>query len=368
MGTIDYRRRWRSVKKFLSNNDYDAYLISRPANIRWLSDSNSAPGSPPSASLAYAIIPKKGKPIALSSTLERERVRKFNAISNLKVFGPYEDVSKDGPSSDIVLKNLAKENAWSSICFDNLTTKFRGTKSKQVTEIEKLRMIKDKEELKRIKCSTALTDKAQKFTRHLVECGNGLTEKEVASEIDYFMRRKGIQENSFGTIIAAGYNSAFPHHNNSNKRLKNGEPVICDFGVFMNGYCSDITRTYFVGGETSDYWKKRYNAVLEAQRKSFDTVSDGKLCHDIDSAGRDFLRNLDFAKYFVHGTGHGFGLEVHESPSITFRSKDTLHTNMTITIEPGIYIPKKGGIRIEDDVLVNKDHATTLTKAARNLF
>tara|TARA_B100001750_G_scaffold135280_1_gene107630 strand:+ start:18937 stop:20043 length:1107 start_codon:yes stop_codon:yes gene_type:complete len=368
MGSIDYRRRWRAVKRFLSNNNYDAYLVSRPANIRWLSDSNSSPGSPPSASLAYAIIPKKGKPIGLSSTLEQERVRKFNAISNLKIFGPYEDLSRDAISSDIALKNLAKENAWSSICFDTLSTKFRGIKSKQVAEIEKLRMVKDQEELKRIKSSISVSDKAQRFTRHLVECGEGLTEKEVASEIDYFMRRKNIQENSFGTIVASGYNSAFPHHNNSNKRLKNGEPVICDFGVFMNGYCSDITRTYFVGGETTDYWKKRYNAVLEAQQRSFNRVSNGQSGHDVDSAGRDYLRKLDFAKYFVHGTGHGFGLEIHESPSMTFKSKDILRKNMTITIEPGIYIPKKGGIRIEDDILVTKDHAITLTKAARNLF
>ena len=368
MGTIDHGKRWRAVKRFLSNNNHDAYIISKPANIRWLSDSNSAPGSPPSSSLAYAIIPRKGKPIGLSSTLEKERVRKFNAISNLKVFGLYEDVSKDGVSSDIVLKNLVKENGWSSMCFDTLTTKFRGIKTKKASEIENLRMVKDQEELKRIKRSTNLADKAQRFTRYLVECGKGLTEKEVASEIDYFMRRKNIQENSFGTIIASGSNSAFPHHSNSNKRLKNGEPVVCDFGAFIDGYCSDITRTYFVGGETSDYWKQRYNLVLEAQQKSFQEVFDGQTGHNIDSAGRNHLREKGYAKYFIHGTGHGFGLEVHEAPSITFKSKDVLRENMTITIEPGIYIPKKGGIRIEDDVLVHKGHATTLTKAARNLY
>ena len=171
MGSIDYRRRWRAVKRFLSNNNYDAYLVSRPANIRWLSDSNSSPGSPRSGSLAYAIIPKKGKPIGSSSTLEQERVRKFNAISNIKIFGHYEDLSRDAISSDIALKNLAKENALSSVCFDTLSTKFRGIKSKQVAEIEKLRMVKDQEELKRIKSSISVSDKAQRFTRHLIECG-----------------------------------------------------------------------------------------------------------------------------------------------------------------------------------------------------
>ena len=368
MGTIDYRKRWRAVKSFLSNKNYDAYLVSKSGNVRWLSDSNSAPGSPPSASLAYAIIPRKGKPIGLSSTLEKERVRKVNAISNLKVFGHYEDLATDGTTSSAVIKNLAKKNDWSSVCFDALPIKLRGVKARRVSQIENLRMVKDQEELKRIKRSINLSDKAQRFTRYLVECGKDLTEKEVASEIDYFMRRKNIQENSFGTIIASGSNSAFPHHSNSNKRLKNGEPVVCDFGAFIDGYCSDITRTYFVGGETSDYWKQRYNSVLEAQQKSFQEVFDGQTGHNIDSAGRNYLREKGYAKYFVHGTGHGFGLEVHEAPSITFKSKDVLRENMTITIEPGIYIPKKGGIRIEDDVLVHKGHATTLTKAARNLY
>ena len=147
-----------------------------------------------------------------------------------------------------------------------------------------------------------------------------------------------------------------------------GDPVICDFGVFWDGYCSDITRTYFVGGSPSDEWRKIYDIVMEANKRSTNALVEGNTGHLVDKAGRDFIRKNGYGSNFVHGTGHGFGLEIHEFPSVTYKSKVKIQNSMAVTIEPGIYIPGKGGIRIEDDVLPNKENPEVLTKAKKELY
>ena len=182
------------------------------------------------------------------------------------------------------------------------------------------------------------------------------------------MGRKGIQENSFTTIIASGPNAAHSHHSNTNRQLEIGDPVICDFGVFWDGYCSDISRTYFVGGEPSKKWAEIYNIVLEANKLSTKELSVENTAHKVDNAGRKFIQKKGYGSNFVHGTGHGFGLEIHEFPSLTYKSKTIIKDSMAVTIEPGIYIPGKGGIRIEDDVLVNGKDPIILTKAEKELY
>ena len=182
------------------------------------------------------------------------------------------------------------------------------------------------------------------------------------------MARKGIQENSFGTIVASGPNSAHSHHSNTDRKLELGDPVICDFGVFWDGYCSDITRTYFVGGSPSEEWKKIYNIVMEANTRSTEALTEGSTGHKVDKAGRDFIRKKGYGSNFVHGTGHGFGLEIHEYPSITYKSRVKIENSMAVTIEPGIYIPGKGGIRIEDDVLPHGSDPIVLTKAKKEIY
>ena len=234
--------------------------------------------------------------------------------------------------------------------------------------VTEMRGVKTKDELERIKKAIKQSDAGQEFARNLVECGEGLTEREVRTEIDYFMGRNGIQENSFTTIIASGPNAAHSHHSNTNRKLESGDSVICDFGVFWDGYCSDITRTYFVNGEPSDDLKEIYQIVLEANKLSTDELKAGNSGHKIDKAGRDFIRSKGYGRNFVHGTGHGFGLEIHEFPSLTYKSKVIAKESMAVTIEPGIYIPGKGGVRIEDDVLVKGDNPQILTKAKKDLY
>ena len=150
--------------------------------------------------------------------------------------------------------------------------------------------------------------------------------------------------------------------------MENGYSVICDFGVFWDGYCSDITRTYFVDGEPTPEMKDVYQIVLDANKRSINALKAGATGHEVDKAGRDFIRKKGYGRNFVHGTGHGFGLEIHEFPSLTYKSKVIVKESMAITIEPGIYLPGKGGVRIEDDVLVNGDNPEIMTEAKKDIY
>ena len=363
---INYSRRWDAIRDNL--DDRDAFLTSLPGNTRYLANSEAPPGCPPGSTMNFVIIPKKGEPMAITSSLEEHRCRKESSIEDIRLWTLYPDIKSDGKTALDVLKNTLKEKKINNVYVDSKIRLGRGIKSSNNDFVTEMRGVKTKDELERIKKAIKQSDAGQEFARNLVECGEGLTEREVRTEIDYFMGRNGIQENSFTTIIASGPNAAYSHHSNTNRKLESGDPVICDFGVFWDGYCSDITRTYFVNGEPSDELKEIYKIVLEANKLSIRELKPGNNGHKIDKAGRDFIRSKGYGRNFVHGIGHGFGLEIHEFPSLTYKSKIIAKESMAVTIEPGIYIPGKGGVRIEDDVLVKGDNPQVLTKAKKELY
>ena len=316
----------------------------------------------------FVVIPRKGDPIAITSSLEEHRCRKESSIDDIRLWTLYPDIKSDGKTALDVLKKTLNEKKINSVYTDSKIGLGRGIKASKNKFVTEMRGVKTEDELERMKKAIKQSDAGQEFARNLVECGEGLTEREVRTEIDYFMGRSGIQENSFTTIIASGPNAAHSHHSNTNRKLESGDPVICDFGVFWDGYCSDITRTYFVNGEPSTKLKEIYQVVLEANELSTHELKAGNSGHKIDKAGRDFIRSKGYGRNFVHGTGHGFGLEIHEFPSLTYKSKVIAKESMAVTIEPGIYIPGKGGVRIEDDVLVKGDNPQVLTKAKKDLY
>ena len=363
---INYKNRWDSIQSNLGEKD--AFVSGLPGNTRYLANSRSPPGSPPGSTMNYVIIPKRGDPIAITSSLEEHRCRHESSVNDIRCWTTYPDIKSDGKSSLDLLKSTLKEINAKKIFADTKIRLGRSFSASISSKVNELRSIKLPDELERIKKAIKHSDSGQTFAHNLVEAGEGLTEKEVRSEIDYFMARKGIQENSFSTIVASGPNAAHSHHSNTDRKLKLGDPVICDFGVFWDGYCSDITRTYFVGGSPSEEWKKIYNVVLEANRRSTEALTEGTTGHKVDKAGRDFIRKKGFGANFVHGTGHGFGLEIHEYPSITYKSRVKIENSMAVTIEPGIYIPGKGGIRIEDDVLPRGSEPIVMTKANKEIY
>ena len=253
---IDYNRRWDEIKQNLE--DSDAFVCSLPGNTRYLANSESPPGCPPGSTMNFVIIPSKGEPIAITSSLEEHRCREEASIEDIRLWTHYPDIKSHGKTAVKVLKSVLNENKLTNIHRDTKLDLGKKIKSSQDNFVTEMRGVKTPDELERIKKAIKQSDKGQEFARNLVECGEELTEREVRTEIDYFMGRCGIQENSFSTIIASGPNAAHSHHSNTNRKLIKGDSVICDFGVYWNGYCSDITRTYFVGGETTEELKEVY--------------------------------------------------------------------------------------------------------------
>jgi len=170
----------------------------------------------------------------------------------------------------------------------------------------------------------------------------------------------GAKGPSFNLIIGFGPDSALPHHESSDRPLKNNEAVLIDYGCVYNGYCSDITRTYFHGKPDVEF-KKVYAIVDAAQKAGVKKVKAGARTFDIDKACRDHIADAGYGQYFIHGTGHGVGLEIHESPTLNTKSKETLRAGMAVTVEPGIYLYGKFGVRIEDSVLVKNGGCEILT-------
>jgi Xaa-Pro aminopeptidase len=231
--------------------------------------------------------------------------------------------------------------------------------------IENLALCKDNREIADIKGAVKISDEA--FGRILGYIRPGLTEKEVAAELEYQMKMLGSEREAFSTIVASGYRSAMPHGTASEKKLKKGEFITFDFGALVNGYCSDITRTVVLGKATSRQ-KKIYDIVARAQMAGIRKVKTGVHTRDVDKAARNVIKRSGYGKNFGHGTGHGIGLEVHAGPRVSPKGTQLLKTNMVITIEPGVYISGWGGVRIEDDVVVRPKGCVVLNKAPKNLL
>jgi Xaa-Pro aminopeptidase len=231
--------------------------------------------------------------------------------------------------------------------------------------VERARMVKDKEEIRRIKAAIELGASLFKIARRAIR--PGVKEAEVAAAMEYQARRAGAEAMSFGTIIAAGKRSAVVHGRASQARIPHRGFVVCDFGVILAGYCSDRTRTVHVGHPTRAALGM-YRAVLDAQQAAIAQVRSGVTAASVDEAARKVLRRSNLAQYFTHSTGHGLGLEIHEAPRLAAGQTQVLQPGMVITIEPGAYIPGQQGVRIEDVVVVTSTGCEVLTPTEKELI
>jgi Xaa-Pro aminopeptidase len=231
--------------------------------------------------------------------------------------------------------------------------------------VERARMVKDDDELRRIRAAVALG--AKLFERALEVLRPGVKETEVAGEMEYAARRGGAEEMSFPTIIASGARSALPHGRASDQPIAPGGFVVCDFGVILSGYCSDQTRTVWVGPVPEDA-RQAYEAVREAQQAAINAVRPGIPVGEVDAAARKVLRKAGLGRYFTHSTGHGVGLEIHETPRVADGQREILQPGMVITIEPGVYFPGKWGVRIEDIVAVTAGGFEVMTPTSKDFL
>jgi len=231
--------------------------------------------------------------------------------------------------------------------------------------VEQARMVKDADEVERIRAAVVLG--ASLFDQALRTIRPGVSEAEVAAEMEYAARRGGAEGMSFPTIIAPQKRSALPHGRASETAIPSEGFVVCDFGVILAGYCSDMTRTVYVGRPTGEA-HRLYQAVREAQQAAVEAVMPEVSVAEVDRAARKLLQKQGLGKYFTHSTGHGVGLEIHEAPRVAAGQVEVLQPGMVITIEPGVYIPGKWGVRIEDMVVVTERGCEVLTPTSKELI
>ena len=356
-----YEKRWKDIRRLLEKNEKDIFIISNPGNVRYLSCAH-IPSFP---LLTYIVVERDGPVTGISSSLEQFRAMEEASVDELKIFTPYPGIHSDGKTAISVLKNLIRNSKWEKACSD---TRVPTTLVKQESSshVEKMRMKKDREEIGYIKTACGITDAAVLRLKDIAEAGT--TERQVARELNGILREDDrVQTTSFETIVAGGPKSAFSHHDVTDRKLKKGDMVILDFGVYVNGYASDCTRTIGIGTPTREM-KEVYELVLETQQEAISLARKGEMYGIIDKYIRDEFSKRELHKYFVHSTGHGLGLEVHEAPNgIRFDMKEKIMDGNVFTVEPGIYIPGKGGVRIEDDVLIENGSPVILTKAEREM-
>lgn len=231
--------------------------------------------------------------------------------------------------------------------------------------VEKLRMVKTPDEIEILKQAAKIADDAFAYICTFIK--PGVTELEVSNELEMFMRKQGATSSSFDIIVASGERGALPHGVASDKIIQSGELVTLDFGALYNGYISDITRTVAVG-EPSDKMKEIYEVTLAAQQLALEKIKPGMTGIEADAIARDYIKSKGYGDAFGHSTGHGIGLEVHEGPGLSFRSETVLVPNMAVTVEPGIYLPGIGGVRIEDDIMITEDGNVRLTHSPKELI
>ncbi|HEX4427373.1 MAG TPA: Xaa-Pro peptidase family protein [Terriglobales bacterium] len=360
---MNYQRRQKKIQTLLAPNRLDALLVSHLPNVRYLCGFTGSAG-------ALLITEKQ----SLFFTDGRYTTQAQEEVQGAKLV-----IVSQPPllaAARWITGNKNKKQSWkigiesehlSVAARDRLATALpsfcRLRKSPPL--VEQLRMIKDAQEMDCIRAAVQLG--AGIFDTALKTIRPGVKETGVAAEMEYAAHKAGAQEMSFSTIIAAGERSALPHGRASAARIQARGFVVCDFGVILSGYCSDMTRTVYVGRPTAEE-RRTYDAVRCAQQASIDAVRPGASVGEVDLAGRKLLKKEGLAKYFTHSTGHGVGLEIHESPRIAAGQTEVLQPGMVITIEPGVYLPGKWGVRIEDMVLVTESGCEVLASTSKELI
>lgn len=334
----------------LSKNNLDSIVITDLNNVRYFSSF--------SGTSAYLVISKKKRYLVTDF--------RYTEQASIQCDG-FEII--DYKKSDI--KDLVADFKYTG--FENESISYRdyvkfSSVFKNLVGVNNLlgalREIKDNEEVKCIKKAVEIADDA--FSHIVKYMKVGMSEKQIADELEFFMRRNGAERLSFDSIVASGIRGAMPHGYPTDKCLENGELVVLDFGCFYNGYASDMTRTVAVGN-ISDKLIDMYNTTLNAQLAAIDNISAGKTCMDIHNIAQGII-DKKYPEAFGHALGHGVGLEIHEMPTVHQKSEKILEESNVISVEPGIYIPSVGGVRIEDLVLITKNGCDVLTKSTKKLI
>ena len=341
------------IKK--ENKEIEGFLVTNLQNLNYLTGFDGE-GS--------ALIGVSGKNYLLTDSRYTEQAQKESPDYKILTDEPNKKNARVLAIKKIIEKNKIKKIAFESnnlsyANFKKYSDSFNSIEFLATENIiEQIRMIKDKEEIIKMKKAAQITTESLKDVFEIIK--PGVRELDIASELAYTMRKKGAQKEAFETIVVSGERSSLPHGKPSEKKIDEGEFITIDMGANYQNYNSDLTRTIIMGKENKKQ-KEIFSIVLEAQKAALDFLKPGVKCKEVDSVARDIIAKKGYGKFFGHGLGHGVGLDIHELPRVSFSDDTVLLPGMVVTIEPGIYLPEVGGVRIEDSVLITEAGYEILT-------
>jgi Xaa-Pro aminopeptidase len=353
----EFEQRRQTVASGLAEHKLDGLLVSFGPNLRYLSGFTGSNG---------LLLMTPGKSILFTDPRYTIQAGQESTCQVRIAKGPLAD-GVVAAIAKLGLKRLGYEPALMSCeAYQSLTAKLPMKTSLVAVKgwIEELRTVKSPLEMERIRRSVETNSRA--FEQAVARVRPGMKEQDLAADLEYRMRRLGAEKPSFETIVAGGARSALPHAQPTAAPFRTGELIVVDMGAIEEGYCSDMTRMLYLGSPTAKV-KRTYKAVLEAQLAGIDAVRAGARTAAVDAAARRVLRGYGLDRAFIHSTGHGLGLEIHEPPRLGKRDKGRLKAGMAITIEPGVYLEGFGGIRIEDTVKVTEHGCEILTPTGKDL-
>lgn len=353
--TALYGNRLESLRGMLRRRKLDAILVSQPDNRRYLSAYSAADHGIQESS-GCLLIPVKGQPYLLTDSRFQLQAESESPGFKVELYQKGLLALLVKLLSDLKIKNLGFESHYTlHLTAERMVKKLQGSGvilAPLAGLVEKMRVIKSEAEIEAHRQSVLLNEKV--FRQVLPEMVSGVTEVDIALKIEGRMRSLGAERPSFETIVAFDENGAKPHAVPGKNRLREGGVVLVDMGLCLNGYCSDMTRT-FMAGQTEDLFLDRLRVVREAQLAGQMAIREGVSCRDVDRAARKVIEDAGYGEYFGHALGHGVGLNVHEEPRLSSHSHKKLRSGMVVTVEPGIYIPGWGGIRLENMLVVRND-------------
>src|SRR5579863_2147660 len=360
---MDHKGRQKKLQQVLESNRLDGLLVTHLPNIRYLCGFTGSAG---------ALVIGETRSVFFTDGRYREQ-------AHIEVQGSRVVIARQSPLTTaglwlagngrkLGLKTIGIESEHLSVAERTRLGKTlkSGVRLRPAPPlVEQARMVKDAEEIERLRAAVILG--AGLFDQALQTIRPGVKETEVAAAMEFAARRAGAEGMSFETIIASGPRSALPHGRASEALIPAHGFVVCDFGVILAGYCSDMTRTVHVG-RPSDRALRIYEAVCQAQQAAVEAIRPGVKLGEVDRAARKMLQKNGLGRYFTHSTGHGVGLEIHEAPRIAAGLTELLRPGMVITVEPGVYLPGVGGVRIEDMVVVTEGGCEVLTPTGKQLI
>jgi len=340
----------QKVRSALKNKGLDAFLVTKEVNVSYVT------GLPIADSYLFLC---KNKNIILTDFRYALEAKKLKNFTFRRIDASFSGILRD-LVADLKLKKIGFEGG--ALPYNAYLTMKKALKNITLVGdkgfIEEIRAVKEKHELQMLREAIRISRLTFRYVKNILK--TGISERELAKKIDICIRNHGGDDTAFPTIVASGPNAAQPHAVATNRKLRRHEPIVVDLGVRVNGYNSDLTRTFYLGKISPKYYRI-YNVIYGAQKHAIARVKPGRAISEIDEAARKIINEAGFGKYFGHALGHGIGREIHEYPKISKAVKSKLTPGMVFTIEPGVYIPGWGGIRIEDMVLVTKNSCKVLT-------